>query len=387
MRPADLPLSLYVHFPWCASKCPYCDFNSHALRGELPEKAYAAALFKDLDIELARSEQRPLVSVFIGGGTPSLIAPEIIEQLLLRMRPRLAPNAEITLEANPGSVEAGRFAAYRAAGINRLSVGVQSFNDDSLRALGRVHDATEARAAVDTALDTGFDRVNLDLMYALPGQTTEMACQDARIACQLETGHVSHYQLTLEPGTTFFKSPPKLPDDDVAWKMQRECARIFASSAYRHYEISALAQPGHRCRHNLNYWLFGDYLGIGAGAHGKLTTDQGIVRRHKTKSPALYMKAMQTAGIDADGDRQVGQQDALFEFMLNALRLGHGFSRELFEARTGQPFSVVAQASRPAVERGLLQIDDDWCRATPLGRRFLDDLQASFLPASQSSVA
>lgn len=376
------PLSLYVHFPWCVRKCPYCDFNSHELRRDLPEETYTDALLRDLAEELARSGDRPVVSVFIGGGTPSLISPEHIKRVLDGIGTRLQTDAEITLEANPGTLDKGRFAGYCQAGVNRLSVGVQSFNNDCLTALGRIHDADAAHETVETALSTGFKRVNLDLMYGLPGQTPAMAREDARIACQLDPGHISHYQLTLEPGTVFFKSPPVLPDDDDSWRMQQSCVAEFAKAGYRHYEISALAKPGHRCRHNLNYWLFGDYLGIGAGAHGKLTTADGIIRRNKPRSPAHY-----TAGVDKLDwpEQKLTRADLGFEFMLNALRLGHGFPVDLYEQRTGRPFADIAGTCRTAIARQLLEIQDEWCRPTPMGRRFLDDLQGLFLPTKQQS--
>ncbi|MDH3768519.1 MAG: radical SAM family heme chaperone HemW, partial [Gammaproteobacteria bacterium] len=377
------PLSVYIHFPWCVRKCPYCDFNSHALRGELPEKPYVDALLTDLGAELEHCGSRSIISVFIGGGTPSLITPEQIERVLQPLLPRLQADAEITLEANPGTLDSGRFAGYRDAGITRLSVGVQSFNDDCLRSIGRIHDARTAYAAVETALTSGFRRVNLDLMYALPGQTTDQARQDARIACELDPGHISHYQLTLEPGTAFFKTPPELPDQDETWAMQCECASAFAGSGYRHYEISALARPGHRCRHNLNYWLFGDYIGIGAGAHGKLTTPQAIVRTNKPRSPSHYIAAVAQRDWS---QRELTAADAGFEFMLNALRLSQGFPQDLFETRTGQPFAAIGEVCGTAVASKLLEIDAHWCRPTPLGRRFLDDLQGLFLPSEKAAT-
>ncbi|MDH3587963.1 MAG: radical SAM family heme chaperone HemW [Gammaproteobacteria bacterium] len=376
------PLSLYVHFPWCVRKCPYCDFNSHTLRRELPEQTYVDALLKDLDEELSRSAGRPVVSVFIGGGTPSLISPEQIARVLERLAGRLDPDAEVTLEANPGTLDSSRFAGYRDAGITRLSVGVQSFDDRCLRAIGRIHDSGTARAAVEMAMATGFSRVNLDLMYGLPGQTAAMAATDARIACELDPGHISHYQLTLEPGTVFHKSPPPLPDDNSLWRMQLECVAVFAAAGYRHYEISALARPGHRCRHNLNYWLFGDYLGVGAGAHGKLTGNGQITRRHKPRSPGHYMAAVTRCDWP---EHQLGEAERPFEFMLNALRLNHGFPQDLYQSRTGRDIAEILPLCRTAQARKLLEFEEGWCRPTPLGRRFLDDLQSLFLPADSAT--
>ncbi len=370
------PLSLYVHYPWCVQKCPYCDFNSHTLRRELPEAAYTDALLADLDEELGRAEGRPIVSVFIGGGTPSLIAPAHIERLLARLDGVLVADAEITLEANPGTLDSGHYAGYRDAGVNRLSVGVQSFDDKKLRALGRIHDAASARRALEAARSAGFERLNLDLMYALPDQTVDQAVEDVRIACSLDPGHISHYQLTLEPGTVFHKTPPPLPDSDTAYRMQRACVAAFADAGYRHYEISATARPGQRCRHNLNYWLYGDYLGIGAGAHGKLTTAGGITRRQKPRSPAHYL----AAAPGSSALTPVDEDDRVFEFMLNALRLSHGFPVGLFEDRTGLAFEQATQSCQTAVAQGLLATSGEWYYPTQRGRRFLDDLQRLFLP-------
>ncbi|MBT8137299.1 MAG: radical SAM family heme chaperone HemW [Gammaproteobacteria bacterium] len=377
--PAELtspPLSLYVHFPWCVRKCPYCDFNSHPLRGELHEQDYVDGLLRDLDEELERSAGREIVSVFIGGGTPSLIAPEHIGRLLERLAERLQPGAEVTLEANPGTLDAGRFAGYRAAGVNRLSVGAQSFDDQCLQAIGRIHDGAAAHAALETAHAVGFDRINIDLMYGLPGQTVQQAEADVRIACKLDPGHVSHYQLTLEPGTVFHRNPPALPDSEALWNMQRSCVTAFAARGYRHYEVSALARPGQRCRHNLNYWLFGDYLGIGAGAHGKLTTGKDVLRRNKPRSPAHYLLATDRCEWT---EIRVSAPERGFEFLLNALRLSHGFPLHLFAQRTGLPRDWIASRMQGQPAQ-LLQVDTEWCRPTALGRRFLDDAQALFLP-------
>ncbi len=373
------PLGLYVHFPWCTAKCPYCDFNSHALRSDLPETGYVDALLLDLESELECSGTRPINTVFFGGGTPSLISPHEIGRLIERLqrRGRLDERAEITLEANPGSVESARFAGYRAIGINRLSIGVQSFDDRSLQAIGRIHDGREAARAVAIARSAGFERINIDLMYGLPGQTASQALSDVQTAIELDPGHISHYQLTLEPGTVFYKSPPSLPDQDATADMLAECAAAFGAAGYRRYEVSALARPGHRARHNLNYWLFGDYIGIGAGAHGKLSVDGRIVRSSRPRPPSQYMSQ---AGSGDWIRRVVDGEGAGFEFMLNALRLPGGFPRGLFEQRTGQPLSSIAAALRTSVGKGLLSVEPDWIRPTRLGQRFLSDLQELFLP-------
>lgn len=375
------PLSLYVHFPWCESKCPYCDFNSHGLRGPLPEADYVDTLLVDLERELQATAPRPIETVFFGGGTPSLIDPSQIARLLARLqeRGRLATDAEITLEANPGSLERARFSAYRSAGINRLSIGVQSFDDTALRALGRIHDAAAARRAIEGAREAGFERINIDLMYGLPGQGVAAAIRDVRVACELDPGHVSHYQLTLEPGTVFHRYPPELPAPDQCWTMLHETTAVLRDAGYRRYEVSALARPGHRCRHNLNYWLFGDYIGIGAGAHGKLTHRGRIQRSARPRSPSHYQQGV--AAASALTRREVGAADAAFEFMLNALRLSGGFPLALFSERTGQPLATVGAALRQAEAKKLIEVSGDWIRPTVRGGRFLDDLQALFLPA------
>lgn len=381
------PLGLYVHFPWCERKCPYCDFNSHAARGAVPERAYVDCLLADLDAQLDATTGRPIVSVFFGGGTPSLIDPAQVGRIVdaLRARGRLAADAEVTLEANPGSAERARFAGYRRAGINRLSIGVQSFDDRSLRALGRIHDGASARRAVADARDAGFERLNLDLMFGLPDQTVASAVRDIELACQLDPGHISHYQLTLEPGTVFYRYRPQLPAEESILAMLGACTRRLSDSGYRRYEVSALARPGHRCRHNLNYWLYGDYLGIGAGAHGKQSDATGIWRTSHPRSPALYQQAI-NAGQTARRQHCTAQ-DAAFEFMLNALRLRCGFPAALFEVRTGQPLAALGPTLAIAQDRGLLMADDDWICPTPLGARFLNDLQALFLPATGDAAA
>ncbi len=375
------PLSLYVHFPWCVRKCPYCDFNSHEAREGIPEARYLAALVADLEQSLPRVWGRPVVSVFIGGGTPSLLAPESVDALLGAVRARLTllPEAEITLEANPGTAEAGRFAGYRAAGVNRLSVGVQSFNPRHLAALGRIHDAQEARRAAELALKH-FDRVNLDLMYALPGQTLEEARADIAAAAAFGTPHLSAYHLTLEPNTAFHRAPPPLPDADLAAQMQDTVEEALAARGYDHYETSAFARTGSECRHNLNYWRFGDYLGIGAGAHGKLSSPAGIRREMRQRQPQAYIGA--AASGDAVQEAHAVAAAALpFEFMMNALRLNAGVPARLFAERTGLALDVVQAECNAAVARGLLQPVGERIAPTALGRRFLNDLLQMFLPA------
>jgi oxygen-independent coproporphyrinogen-3 oxidase len=386
------PLSLYIHMPWCVKKCPYCDFNSHGLRSEPPPYAnYVDHLLADLDADRADFAaaldgrpgiSRPVISVFFGGGTPSLFAPELIAHLLDGVRERLPlqADAEVTLETNPGTVEHGRFDGYLAAGVNRISFGVQSFDDDKLKRLGRIHSASEAEAAVKSAQDAGYANINLDLMYALPQQTLDGALADVERAVALAPTHISHYQLTLEPNTAFAANPPPLPDDDHAWAMQEACEASLAAAGYGQYEISAYAQPGRRCAHNLNYWQFGDYLGIGAGAHGKLSdAATGTVhRRWKTRHPRAYME---TAGGAArvGGDSVVSAAELPFEYMLNALRLVDGVPMTGFAERTGLPAERIAAALTDGRARGWLHDDPQRLLTTALGQRFLNDVIASFL--------
>lgn len=378
------PLSLYVHLPWCVRKCPYCDFNSHAQKGELPFDDYIDALVRDLEHDLPLVWGRTVHSVFFGGGTPSLFAPEHIDRFLQQASARLrfAPGLEVTLETNPGTVEHGPFAGYRAAGINRLSFGVQSFDDGCLERLGRIHSSNDAERAVKAAQDAGFDNLNLDLMYALPGQTLAMAEADIERAIDLKPQHLSHYQLTLEPNTLFAARPPEgLPDDDQGWDMQERCQSLMAEAGFAQYEVSAYAQPGKQCSHNLNYWTFGDYLGIGAGAHGKLTlgSEQRILRRWKVKHPAAWLR---DAGTDAGigGDEDIGRERRPFDFMLNALRLNAGFGLDLFEKRTGLERTAIADELALARERGWLEVGvGGHVQPTELGRRFTNDVIALFL--------
>ena len=377
------PLSLYVHLPWCVRKCPYCDFNSHAQRGELPFAAYVDALLADLDHDLPLAWGRTVRTVFFGGGTPSLFPPEAIDHFLQQASSRLrfAPDCEITLETNPGTAEHGRFEGYRAAGVNRLSFGVQSFDDGCLQRLGRIHDSREAVAAVGLAREAGFDNFNLDLMYALPGQTLAMAEDDVARAIALEPAHVSHYQLTLEPNTLFAARPPAgIPGHDEAWEIQERCQALLAAAGYAQYEVSAYARPGRQCAHNLNYWRFGDYLGIGAGAHGKLTlgAGQAILRRWKVKTPASYLaKAGSAAAIG--GEERLPPERRPFDYMLNALRLNEGFALSEFEARTGLSRDAIAGELGRALEHGWITIDAGRVVPTELGRRFTNDVIELFL--------
>ena len=382
--PALPPLSLYVHLPWCIRKCPYCDFNSHALRPEVDadaqEQRYVQALLADLESSLPLVWGRPVVSVFFGGGTPSLFAPESIARLIegIRARLPLVPACEITLEANPGTFERARFAAFRAAGVTRLSVGVQSFNDAHLKALGRVHDGAQARAALEEAA-RAFDTFNLDLMYALPGQTLAELEQDVRSALAFAPPHLSIYHLTIEPNTVFAKHPPRLPEEDVAWDMLDRITELTGHAAMARYEVSAYARSGHRCAHNLNYWGFGDYLGIGAGAHGKLSFAHRIVRQERYRLPERYMQQA-LAGDALAHTHEVAPSELTFEFMLNALRLKDGFALQDFGDRTGLPIDRLTESLRQAESKGWLERAGEGVRPTERGFDFLSDLQQLFLP-------
>ncbi|HUN67800.1 MAG TPA: radical SAM family heme chaperone HemW [Burkholderiales bacterium] len=371
------PLALYVHLPWCVRKCPYCDFNSHESQGEPPFAGYVSALVRDLEAMLPSVWGRRLASIFMGGGTPSLFPAEQIDVLLSAIRARMAldPGAEITLEANPGTAEAARFRGYRDAGVNRLSLGAQSFDDAMLKALGRIHGADEARRAVDMALSV-FDNVNIDLMYGLPSQTLEGARADIEEAVRFGTPHLSAYQLTIEPNTVFYSKPPKLPEDDLCADMQAIVEETLARAGFEHYETSAFARVGRRCRHNLNYWEFGDYLGIGASAHGKLSFADRVTRHERVKQPREYLHS----GGDVQA-RVVSAKELPFEFMLNALRLVDGFPAELASRRTGLPQLAFEGGLSEAERRGLAARDRGVVRPTERGRRFLNDLVGLFLPA------
>lgn len=376
-------LSLYVHIPWCARKCPYCDFNSHEAKGGIPEDAYVTALLADLEQEVAQSGGRRIETIFIGGGTPSLFSPHAITALLngIRSRTELAPEAEITLEANPGSSGAAKFAGFREAGVNRLSIGVQSFQPRLLSAIGRIHNANEARAAAIAARAAGFDNLNLDLMFALPGQTMQEVDADIEAAIAFHPAHLSCYQLTIEPNTAFGRRPPPLPDEDSAFEMQEAVRGKLEGAGYTQYEISAYARAGARCRHNLNYWEFGDYLGIGAGAHGKITTATGVTRRWKLKSPARYL-ADAGAGACIAGEEQLDAETVRTDFLMNALRLNAGFVESLFAARTGQALASLKPALSAAINEGLLHRKTGRIRATDKGRKFLNELLLRFVPDS-----
>ncbi|HZI83975.1 MAG TPA: radical SAM family heme chaperone HemW [Casimicrobiaceae bacterium] len=381
--PAPPPLSLYVHLPWCLRKCPYCDFNSHAVRGEVPESAYVDALVADLEFALPQIWGRRVGSLFFGGGTPSLFSPEAIDRLLAAVRARvpLAPDAEVTLEANPGTFERKKFAGFRDAGVNRLSLGVQSFEPAHLAALGRVHGADEAKEAAAAALEI-FGNVNLDLMTALPRQTLDEARDDVAAALAFAPPHLSFYQLTIEPNTLFHRKPPPLPDDDTAADMTEMVEEALAGAGYVHYETSAFARPGRECRHNLNYWRFGDYLGIGAGAHSKLSFPDRIVRQVRVKHPEQYLERA-SRGESVLDEQALTREAVGFEFMLNALRLTEGVPTALFAERTGFPLAVVASELEEAERRGLLVRDPRRIAPTALGRRFLNDLLALFLPGPE----
>jgi oxygen-independent coproporphyrinogen-3 oxidase len=389
MRPGTLqlsalpPLSLYIHLPWCLKKCPYCDFNSHEMRdGGLPEQRYVDAVVADLEQALPLIWGRTIHSIFIGGGTPSLFAPSTIDRMLgdIRARVRLEADCEITMEANPGTFEKDRFRAYRQAGVTRLSIGVQSFNDDHLKALGRVHDRTQALAAVEEAAQS-FDTFNLDMMYALPGQTMAQVGEDMRTALHFAPPHISIYHLTIEPNTYFSKFPPVIPEDDTAYDMLDHITELTGDAGLDRYEVSAYARQGHRCFHNLNYWQFGDYLGLGAGAHGKLSFAHRVVRQVRFREPHLYMDRALAGNALAQSD-DVPRTDLPFEFMLNALRLRHGFGLREFTERTGLPITAIASALDTAQIKGLIERDFARVRPTQRGYDFLSDLQALFLPNS-----
>lgn len=408
-------MALYVHMPWCVRKCPYCDFNSHQLKSAQPDSSYIDALIRDFDLEMPRLAGRRIDTVFFGGGTPSLFQPEDFSRLLDALRGRIdfAVDVEITLEANPGTIERGRFSGYRDAGINRVSLGAQTFSPRALEALGRIHTADDTHRAVEELRAAKLANFNLDLMYALPSQTPEEAAADVRTACELNPSHISYYQLSLEPGTVFHSRPPPLPDEDAAWQIQAEGQGQLAAAGYAQYEISAYARDGSRCRHNLNYWLFGDYVGIGAGAHGKLSLARpgSILRTVKPKQPREYQEqvrrgsaagpreaaaaimargvgesagggaiAERSAGVSSIGESVfVAPADLPFEFMLNALRLNEGFTKVDYERETGLELGSIEGKLRQAQSRGLLEAWGQGWRPTELGRRFLNDLQASFL--------
>ena len=392
------PLALYVHLPWCVRKCPYCDFNSHEAKGALPFDAYVDALIADLDHDLPLVWGRTVQTVFFGGGTPSLFPAPAIDRFLqaASARLRFAPGCEITLETNPGTAEHGRFEDYRKAGVNRLSFGIQSFDDGCLQRLGRIHDSGQAEAAVTLAQNAGFDNINLDLMYALPGQTLAMAEYDLQRAFALQPAHISHYQLTLEPNTVFAARPPGgIPDEDAAWDIQEHCQALLADAGYAQYEISAYARPGRQCAHNLNYWRFGDYLGIGAGAHGKISLPASdaartpeeardrVLRRWKHKHPATYLAHAGNAGA-IGADTVIPAEQLPFEFMLNALRLREGFALDHFESRTGLQRAAIDAPLGRAIDAGWLSRDGARIVPTESGLRFANDVISLFLTADSA---
>ncbi|MDP3815461.1 radical SAM family heme chaperone HemW [Pseudomonas sp.] len=374
------PLALYIHIPWCVKKCPYCDFNSHAAGPTLPEEEYVDALLADLDEDLPRVYGRPLSSIFFGGGTPSMFSAKALGRLLqgVERRVAFAPDIEITLEANPGTFEQAKFRDYRSLGINRLSIGVQSFQADKLKALGRIHDGDEAVRAADMARAAGFDNFNLDLMHGLPQQSIEDALSDLRIAIAQAPTHLSWYQLTVEPNTVFWNQPPEVPEDDILWDIQEAGQALLAAEGYAQYEVSAYAQAGKAARHNLNYWTFGDFLGIGAGAHAKLSCPDGSISRSwKTRLPKDYLDSGKRFSA---GERALGVDELPFEFLMNVLRLTDGVASELFTQRTGLPLSLLAEARSAAQQRGLMLADPARLVATREGQLFLNDLLQYFLP-------
>ncbi|MFT5218091.1 MAG: putative oxygen-independent coproporphyrinogen III oxidase [Planctomycetota bacterium] len=381
MFSSNPPLGLYIHLPWCEKKCPYCDFNSHEI-GEIPEQQYIDALLIDLQQDLPLIWGRSIETIFIGGGTPSLFSAASIDSLFSGLRALLnfSPGIEITMESNPGSAETERYKAYREAGVNRLSIGIQSLNDHHLTLLGRIHDSAQAVQAFDKARMAGFDNINLDLMYGLPEQSLEQAGEDLSRALALQPEHLSHYQLTIEPNTLFHsRTPAHMPDEDLAWQQQLHCQDLLFAAGYQQYEISAYSRPGRRAEHNLNYWHFGDYLGIGAGAHGKITLggENRVLRRVRQRQPKAYMADV---GVSSNISESVlDESDLIFEFMLNALRLSDGFESRLFHDNTGLALNQLNPALSQAVDKGLLDFNNQKITPTELGIRFLNDLQSMFL--------
>ena len=380
---ATPPLSLYIHIPWCVRKCPYCDFNSHEARDEIPEAAYIDALIADLEQDLPAVWGRTVETVFFGGGTPSLFSPEGIDRLLADVRARipLKPEAEITLEANPGTVDHARFKGFREAGINRLSIGIQSFQPDLLKEIGRIHSNTEAITAVEAAHQAGFKNFNLDLMFGLPGQTQKQALQDLQMARDLKPAHISWYELTIEPNTWFHRHPPQRPDDDTLWEMQQAGRTLLEAAGYQRYEVSAYARAQRQCRHNMNYWQFGDYLGIGAGAHAKISdaATQGITRTAKQRHPRNYLDNAHTNARISSSSR-ITPADALLEFAMNVLRLDQGFSPAAFTAATGLSYTGIESIVNKGVADGLLSHDGSVIRTTPKGQRYLNELLQQWMP-------
>lgn len=375
------PLALYAHFPWCVQKCPYCDFNSYTLKDALPEQRYVDTLRRDLDAQISETAGRPLVSIFLGGGTPSLFSPGAIAQVLDHAREQVgfADDVEITMEANPGTIERGRFEEYRAAGITRVSLGAQSFDARQLERLGRIHSADETRRAAEELHAAGLGNFNLDLMYALPEQTAAEAEADLRAALDLDPAHISQYHLTIEPGTVFAAAPPRQPADDIVEDMLGRSLRLLEEAGFEQYEVSGYARPGRRCLHNLNYWTFGDYLGIGAGAHGKISTPEGIVRTRQTRDPRRYL----ASGNELRVREPIAVRDLPFEFAMNGFRLVEGFAAATYEARTGLEATTLEETFASLAARGLVENTAGNWRATPRGFRFLNDILVELLPAPQ----
>ncbi len=381
------PVSIYIHLPWCLHKCAYCDFNSHATElNQFPEQHYTTQLITDLTLAAPLIGAREVQSIFIGGGTPSLFAPESIAKIIsaCRQLTNLSPQCEVTLETNPGTFEYEKFSEFLSAGVNRLSIGAQSFNNKHLTALGRIHDANEAIHAVETAHKIGFQNINVDLMFGLPEQSISEAMQDVVIACQQPVNHISYYQLTLEPNTVFHRFPPKLPDEDTSWDIQTQGIEMLSNAGYQRYEVSAYSQPHAECLHNTNYWKYGDYLGIGAGAHSKVTTKDGILRNQRTRQPTSYIQAVATNSHVLQ-QHFVSSDQCVFEFMLNHLRLANGFSVDNFTLSTGLAWSQIDSQVNAYVEEGLLEKVNNHYRASPLGYQFLDELTQRFLPADPCS--
>ncbi len=378
----DVPLSLYVHIPWCIKKCPYCDFNSHEIQNTLPEDQYIDALILDLTSTAQRVKDRKVKSVFIGGGTPSLFTAKSIQRLITAINDQLelADNIEITIEANPGTADEKNFSGFREAGVNRISIGAQSFADSQLQSLGRIHDAQTAINSVQAAQQAGFENINIDLMYALPQQNVTTALKDIEQAISLQPTHISYYQLTIEPNTSFYRQPPRLPDSQVSWEMQQAGMDLLAKHGYQQYEVSAYGKQGYQCVHNINYWQFGDYLGIGAGAHQKLSFDlpNAIYRCEKPKHPQQYMRSVNTK----TSNHTLTEEDIIFEFMLNALRLKHGFTIRQFELHTGLSIELIDDPLQANISEDLLVMDQNRIYCSNRGYKFLDDILQSWLPES-----
>jgi oxygen-independent coproporphyrinogen-3 oxidase len=375
---SPIATSLYIHIPWCVRKCPYCDFNSHQADSTLDEQRYIKALMCDLDLEIESAGNREIKSIFFGGGTPSLFAPDSIHQIITGVRNKLTfkNDIEITMEANPGTFEQNNFSEFRSAGINRLSIGIQSFDDTSLKNIGRIHDGQQSLSAIATAVNSGFENINLDLMFGLPGQSSQQAIEDINIACAQGVQHISHYQLTIEPNTFFHKHPPQKPESELLWEMQQQCHEILAENSFNQYEVSAFSQQNRQCQHNLNYWAFGDYIGIGAGAHGKLSRNNSITRRWKRRQPEDYMAHASSEPLS--GESVIEKDNIVFEFLLNALRLKNGCELDLFKQNTGLDKNVLIQACEK-ISPELLIIDDSRIRTSDKGYDFLNDVLENFL--------